>query len=86
MLILVRNKSILRQVVNNHGTASLAEVTVTLGVKLVLQKKCWWQDSNTNLLVSVFPSIDPEYILLVYRWAQAIPQVVYNYRGKKFQV
>ena len=81
--------SILREVVtNNHGTASLAEVEgYYVGGKTgTANKNVNGQYTNSKLtsFISVFPTIDPEYILLVLMdEPKPAPQLVYHYRGKK---
>ena len=81
--------SILREVVtSNHGTASLAEVDgYHVGGKTgTANKSINGQYTNRKLtsFISVFPTIDPQYILLVLiDEPKPAPQLVYNYRGKK---
>ena len=81
--------SILREVVtSDHGTASLAEVDgYYVGGKTgTANKNINGQYTNNKLtsFISVFPTIDPEYILLVLMdEPKPAPQIVYNYRGKK---
>ena len=81
--------SILREVVtSDHGTASLAEVDgYYVGCKTgTANKNINGQYTNNKLtsFISVFPTIDPEYILLVLMdEPKPAPQIVYNYRGKK---
>jgi len=81
--------SILREVVtNNHGTASLAEVDgYYVGGKTgTANKSIDGEYTNKKLtsFISVFPTIDPQYILLVLMdEPKGAPQIVYNYRGKK---
>ena len=81
--------SILREVVtSSHGTASLAEVDgYYVGGKTgTANKNINGQYTNNKLtsFISVFPTIDPEYILLVLMdEPKPAPQIVYNYRGKK---
>ena len=81
--------SILREVVtNNNGTASLAEVDgYYVGGKTgTANKNINGKYTNKKLtsFISVFPTIDPKYILLVLLdEPKAAPQLVYNYRGKQ---
>jgi len=81
--------SILREVVtNNHGTASLAEVKgYYVGGKTGTAKKNIdgeYTNKKLTSFISVFPTKDPQYILLVLMdEPKAAPQVVYHYRGKK---
>ncbi len=81
--------SILREVVTNtHGTASLAEVKgFDVGGKTGTAKKSidgQYTDKKLTSFISIFPSTEPKYILLVLiDEPQAAPQIVYNYRGKK---
>jgi len=81
--------SILREVVtDNHGTASLAQVDgYYVGGKTgTANKSVNGQYTNSKLtsFISVFPTIDPEYILLVLiDEPKPAPQLVYSYRGKK---
>ena len=81
--------SILREVVtSSHGTASLAEVDgYHVGGKTgTANKNINGQYTNSKLtsFISVFPTIDPEYILMVLiDEPKPAPQLVYNYRGKK---
>ena len=81
--------SILREVVtNNNGTASLAEVDgYYVGGKTGTANKSingkYTNDKLTSF-ISVFPTTDPKYILLVLMdEPKPAPQLVYNYRGKK---
>ena len=81
--------SILREVVtSNYGTASLAEVEgFYVGGKTGTAKNHvngQYTDKKITSFISVFPSIDPKYILLVLiDEPHAAPQIVYNYKGKK---
>ena len=81
--------SILREVVtSDHGTASLAEVDgYYVGGKTgTANKNINGQYTNNKLtsFISVFPTIDPEYIFLdLMDEPKPAPQIVYNYRGKK---
>ncbi len=81
--------SILRQVVtNNHGTASLAEVSgYDVGGKTGTAKKSIdgkYTNKKLTSFISVFPTLDPQYILLVLLdEPKPAPHVVYNYRGTK---
>ena len=79
----------MREVVTNtHGTASLAEVKgFDVGGKTGTAKKSidgQYTDKKLTSFISIFPSTEPKYILLVLiDEPQAAPQIVYNYRGKK---
>ena len=79
----------MREVVTNtHGTASLAEVKgFDVGGKPAPAKKSidgQYTDKKLTSFISIFPSTEPKYILLVLiDEPQAAPQIVYNYRGKK---
>tara|TARA_B100001996_G_scaffold210490_1_gene161529 strand:+ start:9 stop:1733 length:1725 start_codon:yes stop_codon:yes gene_type:complete len=80
---------ILREVVtNNNGTASLAEVNgYHVGGKTGTANKSVngkYTNNKLTSFISVFPTIEPKYILLVLMdEPKPAPQLVYNYRGKK---
>jgi len=80
---------ILREVVtNNNGTASLAEVNgYHVGGKTGTANKSVngkYTNNKLTSFISVFPTIEPKYILLVLMdEPKPAPQLVYNYRGNK---
>ena len=81
--------SILREVViSNYGTAKLAEVEgyYVAGKTGTAKKNINGEYTNKKLtsFISVFPSSNPKYILLVLiDEPRPAPQIIYNYRGKR---
>ena len=80
--------SILRKVVTEkEGTASLANIYgYDVGGKTGTSQKYGNENENLNTFISVFPSIDPKYVLLVMlENPQVASDLTYNYRGVKIK-
>ncbi len=80
--------TILRKVVTEkEGTASLADIYgYDVGGKTGTSQKYGNKNENLNTFISVFPSKDPKYVLLVMlENPQAAPNLIYNYRGIKIK-
>ena len=80
--------TILRKVVTEKdGTASLADVYgYEVGGKTGTSKKYGNKNENLNSFISVFPSVDPKYVLLVMlENPQVAKDLVYNYRGLRIK-
>jgi cell division protein FtsI (penicillin-binding protein 3) len=76
--------TILRKVVTDkEGTASLANIYgYDVGGKTGTSQKYRSENENLNTFISVFPSYDPKYILLVMlENPQVASNLTYNYRG-----
>ena len=75
---------ILRKVVTDkEGTASLADIYgYNVGGKTGTAKKYGNGDRNLNTFISVFPSDEPNHVLLVMLdEPKGAPHIAYNYRG-----
>jgi len=80
--------TILRKVVTEkEGTASLADIYgYDVGGKTGTSKKYGNENENLNSFISVFPSQDPKYVLLVMlENPQVASDLIYNYRGMKIK-
>ncbi len=80
--------SILRKVVTEkEGTASLANVYgYEVGGKTGTSQKYKNSKENLNTFISIFPSNNPKYTLLVMlENPQIAPDLIYNYRGIKIK-
>ncbi len=80
--------TILRKVVTEkEGTASLADIYgYSVGGKTGTSQKYGNKSENLNTFISVFPSQDPKYVLLVMlENPQVAPDLIYNYRGIKIR-
>ena len=80
--------NILRKVVTEkEGTASLADIYgYNVGGKTGTSQKYGNKNENLNTFISVFPSQDPKYVLLVMlENPQVAPDLIYNYRGIKIK-
>ncbi len=80
--------TILRKVVTEkEGTASLADIYgYDVGGKTGTSQKYGKDKENLNTFISVFPSRDPKYALLVMlENPQVASNLVYNYRGIKIK-
>ncbi len=80
--------TILRKVVTEkEGTASLANIYgYDVGGKTGTSKKYSNENENLNSFISVFPSTDPKYVLLVMlENPQIASNLIYNYRGIKIK-
>ena len=79
---------ILRKVVSGkNGTASLANVFgYEIGGKTGTSKKYVDDNKNINTFISIFPSKQPKYVLLVMlNEPQIASHITYNYRGMKIK-
>jgi len=80
--------TILRKVVTEkEGTASLANIYgYDVGGKTGTSQKYGNENENLNTFISVFPSKDPKYVLLVMlENPQVATDLIYNYRGMKIK-
>ena len=80
--------TILRKVVTEkEGTASLANIYgYDVGGKTGTSQKYGDKNKNLNTFISVFPSQDPKYVLLVMlENPQVAKNLIYNYRGMKIK-
>ena len=80
--------TILRKVVTEkEGTASLADIYgYDVGGKTGTSQKYGNKNENLNTFISVFPSQDPKYVLLVMlENPQVASDLIYNYRGIKIK-
>ena len=80
--------TILRKVVTEkEGTASLANIYgYDVGGKTGTSQKYGNENENLNTFISVFPSQDPKYVLLVMlENPQVAKNLIYNYRGMKIK-
>ena len=80
--------AILRKVVTEkEGTASLANIYgYDVGGKTGTSQKYGNENENLNTFISVFPSQDPKYVLLVMlENPQVATDLIYNYRGMKIK-
>ena len=80
--------TILRKVVTEkEGTASLANIYgYDVGGKTGTSQKYGDKNENLNTFISVFPSKDPKYVLLVMlENPQVAKNLIYNYRGMKIK-
>ena len=80
--------TILRKVVTEkEGTASLANIYgYDVGGKTGTSQKYGSDNENLNTFISVFPSQDPKYVLLVMlENPQVASNLIYNYRGMKIK-
>ena len=80
--------TILRKVVTEkEGTASLADIYgYNVGGKTGTSQKYGNKNENLNTFISVFPSQDPKYVLLVMlENPQVATDLIYDYRGIKIK-
>ncbi len=80
--------TILRKVVTEkEGTASLANIYgYDVGGKTGTSQKYGNENENLNTFISVFPSQDPKYVLLVMlENPKVATDLIYNYRGMKIK-
>ena len=77
------NKILRKVVVNEKGTASLADIFgYEVGGKTGTAQKYNKPDENINTFISVFPTSAPKYVLLVMLDnPKPAPDIIYNYRG-----
>ncbi len=81
------NKILRKVVTEKEGTASLADVYgYDVGGKTGTSQKYGNKNENLNTFISVFPSQDPKYVLLVMlENPQVASDLIYNYRGIKIK-
>ena len=74
-------------VTEKEGTASLADIYgYDVGGKTGTSQKYRNENENLNTFISVFPSQEPKYVLLVMlENPQVAPDLIYNYRGLKIR-
>ena len=80
--------NILRKVVTEkEGTASLANIYgYEVAGKTGTSQKYGNKNKNLNTFISVFPSQDPKYVMLVMlENPQVATELIYNYRGMKIK-
>jgi len=77
------NKILRKVVTDEEGTASLANVFgYDVGGKTGTSKKYEDKNKNVNTFISIFPSIKPNYVLLVILDdPKGAPHITYNYKG-----
>jgi len=80
------NKILRKVVTDEEGTASLADIDgYSVAGKTGTSKK-YRNDKNLNTFISVFPSNNPKFVLLVMLdEPDAAPKLEYNYRGQKIK-
>jgi len=78
------NKILRKVVTDKDGTGSFADVFgYDVGGKTGTSTNYRDENKNINTFISIFPSRDPKYILLVILDdPKAAPQISYNYRGQ----
>ena len=79
----------MRKVVTDEkGTASLANIFgFEVGGKTGTAQNYQRKNENINTFVSIFPSSQPKYVMLVLLDnPKPAPHIVYNYRGNKVKV
>tara|TARA_Y100000816_G_scaffold291886_1_gene284810 strand:- start:1159 stop:2886 length:1728 start_codon:yes stop_codon:yes gene_type:complete len=81
------NKILRKVVTEKEGTASLADIYgYDVGGKTGTSQKYRNENENLNTFISVFPSQEPKYVLLVMlENPQVAPDLIYNYRGLKIR-
>ena len=74
-------------VTDEEGTASLADINgYYVGGKTGTSQKYGDEDSNLNSFISIFPSQNPKYALLIMlENPQIATNLIYNYRGLKIR-
>ena len=74
-------------VTEKEGTASLADIYgYNVGGKTGTSQKYGNKNENLNTFISVFPSQDPKYVLLVMlENPQVATDLIYDYRGIKIK-
>ena len=78
------NKILRKVVTDKEGTASFANVFgYDVGGKTGTAKNYSDKNKNINTFISIFPSNEPKYVLLIILDdPKAAPQIIYNYRGQ----
>ncbi len=81
------NKILRKVVTKKEGTASLADIHgYDVGGKTGTSQKYSNENENLNTFISVFPSQEPKYVLLVMlENPQVASDLIYNYRGLKIR-
>ena len=81
------NKILRKVVTAKEGTASLADIYgYEVGGKTGTSQNYGNKNENLNTFISVFPSSDPKYALLVMlENPQVASDLTYNYRGMKIK-
>ena len=81
------NKILRKVVTEKEGTASLADIYgYDVGGKTGTSQKYGRTNENLNTFISIFPSKDPIYVLLVMlENPQVAKDLTYNYRGMKIK-
>mgnify|MGYP001195328031 CR=1 FL=1 len=79
------NKILRKVVTNKEGTASMANVFgYNVGGKTGTSKSYRDKNKNINTFISIFPSNDPKYVLLIILDnPKAAPHLTYHYKGQK---
>jgi len=79
------NKILRKVVTDKEGTASMANVFgYNVGGKTGTSKSYRDKNKNINTFISIFPSNDPKYVLLIILDnPKAAPHLTYNYKGQK---
>jgi cell division protein FtsI (penicillin-binding protein 3) len=82
------NKILRKVVVDKKGTASLANIFgYEVGGKTGTAQNYQNKKENINTFVSIFPTSEPRYVLLVLlENPQPAPHIIYNYRGNLIRV
>ena len=77
------NKILRKVVTNRDGTGSFANVSgYDVGGKTGTSKSYTDKNKNINTFISIFPSIQPKYVLLIILDdPKGAPHISYNYRG-----
>ena len=78
------NKILRKVVADKEGTGSFADIFgYNVGGKTGTAKSYFNGNKNINTFISIFPSEQPKYVLLVILDdPKAAPQITYNYRGQ----
>ena len=81
------NKILRKVVTEKEGTASLANIYgYDVGGKTGTSQKYGNEEENLNTFISIFPSKNPQYALLVMlENPQVASELIYNYRGMKIK-
>ena len=81
------NKILRKVVTDENGTASLADIDgYYVGGKTGTSQNYFNKNENLNTFISIFPSHEPKYVLLVMlENPQVAEDLVYNYRGAKIK-
>jgi cell division protein FtsI (penicillin-binding protein 3) len=79
------NKILRKVVTDKEGTASMANVFgYNVGGKTGTSKSYRDRNKNINTFISIFPSNNPKYVLLIILDnPKAAPHLTYNYKGQK---